>query len=215
MVSGDTSALTVLTAIDGGFAPTFHALPPGTRPTAVSAADLDGDLLPDLVLAAAGANATLLFKGSAEGTVDAMRPLDFSLRQVSGADALLLVADLDSNGWKDLLQIDQASGDVTSYLALGCGGEAQFRRGDGDLDGVVGISDAIRILSYLFAGGAMPGCQDAADANDNGRINIGDPIFLLEYLFVRGAEPPAPGPSACGPDAESDALEPCEALCYP
>src|SRR5881409_1718424 len=43
----------------------------------------------------------------------------------------------------------------------------KFRRGDVDQDGSLNLTDAIDIFLYLFLGGDMPFCLDAADADDN------------------------------------------------
>ncbi len=78
-----------------------------------------------------------------------------------------------------------------------------FHRGDVDTDGVVAITDAVKLLGYLFLGEIEPGCLEAADADDDGQIQLTDAIRVLGYLFL-GSEPPAlPGPSdlPCGPDA--------------
>ena len=42
-----------------------------------------------------------------------------------------------------------------------------FLRGDGNDDGTIDLTDAITILNYLFLGGVVPGCLDAADADDD------------------------------------------------
>ena len=81
-----------------------------------------------------------------------------------------------------------------------------FRRGDSGSDGQVGVEDAILALEHLFGGEPAPSCRDAADANDDGEIDVSDPIRILIFLFAGGAAPPAPGPEACGPDPEPDAL---------
>ena len=80
-----------------------------------------------------------------------------------------------------------------------------FRRGDANDDANVDISDAVRVLSYLFAGIEEPSCLDTGDANDDGEINITDAIFLLTYLFVGNQELPAPAGS-CGEDLTEDPL---------
>ena len=70
--------------------------------------------------------------------------------------------------------------------------EKDFIRGDVDGSGRVDISDAIFILNYLFAGGASPRCEDAADANDDGKIEIADAINILSFLFTGGKPLPPP-----------------------
>ncbi len=79
-----------------------------------------------------------------------------------------------------------------------------FIRGDCNGDNVHDISDAICILSWLFASGPAM-CINANDANDVGGTDIGDGIYMLQYLFKNGPPPPAPfvappGPPLCGPD---------------
>ncbi len=58
-----------------------------------------------------------------------------------------------------------------------------FIRGDSNNNGKVDISDAIRILNYLYMGVGDVACQDAGDTNDDGRIDISDAVYLLNYLF--------------------------------
>jgi hypothetical protein len=92
-----------------------------------------------------------------------------------------------------------------------CGsGEPNFKRGDGDANGTVNITDAISVLNFLFLGGIAPPCMDAADTDNNGAVNITDAISLLNHLFLGGPAPAAPGMS-CGPDpaTPADSLATC------
>jgi hypothetical protein len=73
-----------------------------------------------------------------------------------------------------------------------------FHRGDADGLGDIDLSDAIRILGFLFLGDAVPPCLEAADADDSGELQITDAVFLLGYLFLGAAPPPPPGPPAPG-----------------
>jgi hypothetical protein len=82
-----------------------------------------------------------------------------------------------------------------------------FLRGDVNDDGLVNIADPVRLLSYLFADGAAPTCQDAADGNDDGDLNIADPIAILSYLFANG--PLSPPGETCGVDPKDDDLPEC------
>ena len=86
-------------------------------------------------------------------------------------------------------------------------GGPQFRRGDGDDNGSIQLTDGIFILNFLFLGGSDPICFDAADADDNGAIQLTDGIFILNFLFLGGDAPPAPGLD-CGEDTDDpdDAL---------
>jgi hypothetical protein len=79
---------------------------------------------------------------------------------------------------------------------------APFVRGDPTGDGTTDISDAVAVLSYLFTGGAAPGCLAAADANGSGKIDVSDAVYIVGFLFLGGAPPRAPYP-ACGGDPVS------------
>ena len=82
----------------------------------------------------------------------------------------------------------------------------RFRRGaTGDAD-VLDLSDAIRLLGYLFLGDAEPPCLDAADADDSGTLDVTDAVRVLAYLFLGGEAPSDPGPLSCGVDPTGDAL---------
>ncbi|MBN1444312.1 MAG: PKD domain-containing protein, partial [Planctomycetes bacterium] len=78
-----------------------------------------------------------------------------------------------------------------------CGEEpvTRFVRGDPDSSGVINITDGIRILSYLFTGGAALECDDAGDTDDDGLLTITDAIKVFGYLFLGQGEPAAPAPS--------------------
>ena len=72
-----------------------------------------------------------------------------------------------------------------------------FLRADANTDGRVNVSDAIRILTYLFAGGVDLSCLKTADVDADSGVNISDPILLLNYLFSDGA-PLAEPRGECG-----------------
>jgi hypothetical protein len=90
-------------------------------------------------------------------------------------------------------------------ITLGSGLEP-FRRGDVGADGETTISDAIRILDFLFTGETALACEDAADTDDNGEIDITDPIRLLDFLFLGEVEI-SPPLFECGLDGTRDALD--------
>ena len=83
-----------------------------------------------------------------------------------------------------------------------------YRRGDVDGNNNFALTDAVRILNYLFRGGALgtcppvlnvdgsidagtPGVEDLAD------ISITDAIQLLRFVFLSGIAPAEPFTS-CG-----------------
>jgi hypothetical protein len=88
----------------------------------------------------------------------------------------------------------------------------RFLRGDLDESGRQDLSDAIRILDWLFRRGDSPACVLAADVNDDQRINLLDAILLLRWLFEGPPEAP-PGPWwRCGSDLTPGSLS-CERGC--
>ena len=86
--------------------------------------------------------------------------------------------------------------------------ESPFVRGDANVDGSVNISDAVRILDYLFRAGERFSCDSAADANDDGRFSVTDVTWTLLNV-VEGKV--LPEPSVCGADATADELR-CESF---
>ena len=79
-----------------------------------------------------------------------------------------------------------------------------FHRGDPNGDGATDISDGVSIFSFLFLGGAAPGCMESADSNNDGAVDISDGIVVLDFLFRGGPPPASPGPrpAPCGPDPD-------------
>ncbi|MBI4603816.1 MAG: hypothetical protein HY721_17815 [Planctomycetes bacterium] len=88
-----------------------------------------------------------------------------------------------------------------------------FHRGDADPNGALQLTDAIRVLTFLFLGGDAPSCLEAADADDNGVLQLTDAVRVLSYLFTGGDPPPPPGPppSPCGADPVGSPALGCEA----
>jgi sugar lactone lactonase YvrE len=85
-----------------------------------------------------------------------------------------------------------------------------FRRGDADGDGRWNITDAVFTFNFLFNGGPVPPCRDAADSDDFEGINLTDGIFTLNFLFLGGRRIPAPYPS-CGEDPTPNDGVTCDA----
>lgn len=81
-----------------------------------------------------------------------------------------------------------------------------FIRGDTNADGTVMLTDAIRILNYLFVGNVVLDCMDAADVDDSGFVDIGDATRLLNYLYLGTVAPPPSPFGACGDDPTPDSL---------
>jgi hypothetical protein len=86
--------------------------------------------------------------------------------------------------------------------------KARFHRGDSDNNGQLQLTDAVRILGFLFLGAVAPTCLDAADADGNNDLQLTDAVRILGFLFLGGAAPATPGPppAACGPDNDEKSL---------
>lgn len=86
--------------------------------------------------------------------------------------------------------------------------EEPFMRGDANNDGAHDISDAVRILQYLFnqPTNFAASCLDANDANDDGTVNIADVVYTLSYLFEGGPDFPAPFTNVGGDATDTDTL---------
>ena len=79
-----------------------------------------------------------------------------------------------------------------------------FIRGDSTGDGVVDVSDGVKVLRHLFSG-VTTNCEDAMDADDNEVLNVTDAIYVLDYLFRARPAPRGPFPEA-GLDPSGTAL---------
>lgn len=107
-----------------------------------------------------------------------------------------------------------AIGDEEFVLVARFDDTCDFNRGDVDGDGsVTALSDALYLLDYGFAGGPVPGCEDAADIDDDGAIvPLVDAFYLIAFGFLSGNPPPPPfGP--CGADPSDDGLGCVTSLC--
>lgn len=88
-----------------------------------------------------------------------------------------------------------------------------FVRGDVNMDGHVGLDDAVMIVCYLYVPGApVPKCTKAADFDDDGHLGVTDAIRVLNYLLLSGPCPEAPFPD-CGMDATRDGLDCASSNC--
>ncbi len=83
--------------------------------------------------------------------------------------------------------------------------DAVFHRGDPNETGVIDVSDAVVVFTFLFVGGAGPSCRESADVNNSGQVDISDGVAILNFLFGGGPPPALPGPTSrpCGPDPDA------------
>jgi hypothetical protein len=66
--------------------------------------------------------------------------------------------------------------------------------GDADGNGIVNISDAVYLISYIFGGGSDPDPLLSGDADCNQIVNISDAVYLISYIFGGGSAPCAACP---------------------
>ena len=86
-----------------------------------------------------------------------------------------------------------------------------FVRGDANNDVRIDLSDAVKILQFLFLGDTAS-CLDAFDIDDSGTILINDAVLLLDWLFRGGDEPADPFPSPGVDPTTADPLDCAEGV---
>ena len=78
---------------------------------------------------------------------------------------------------------------LCNYIAPGCDACVCGLCGDADGSGSLTISDVVRIINYIFAGGPAPAELCAADVDGNIMISISDAVRLLNFIFAAGGPP--------------------------
>jgi glutaredoxin len=61
--------------------------------------------------------------------------------------------------------------------------------GDADGNGRISVSDAVKLINYIFSGGLTPSPIQAGDADCNGAVNVSDAVRLINYIFAGGLVP--------------------------
>lgn len=84
-------------------------------------------------------------------------------------------------------------GDGDGYAAVDVGVDEyvllSYLCGDVNADGTVDVSDAVYIISYIFAGGPAPLPLEAGDVNNDQAVDISDAVYLIQYIFGGGPAP--------------------------
>ncbi len=76
----------------------------------------------------------------------------------------------------------------------GIGDACDLLCGDADGTGSVTISDAVRLINYIFSGGPAPNPLLSGDADCSGLVTISDAVYLINYIFAGGPTPCAACP---------------------
>jgi hypothetical protein len=188
---------TIISGGRAGFVPSA-AFSANSEPTCIALERIDGDASPDIIVGGkylTGGRISLLLSDGIGGFGPAME------KGITGSPREIAAGDLDGNGLRDIAAVLPDVNRIATVLVWDSEG---FIRGDANADASLDISDPVKLLQYLFAGGTG-GCDDAMDADDNGALDLSDAVSVLEYLFLGGEAPmpPFPGP---GTDPTEDDL---------
>ena len=82
---------------------------------------------------------------------------------------------------------DEAGSNVNKAVYLTISGG--YICGDSNADGKVNVADAVKIISYVFAGGDPPDPLESADTNCDSRVNVADAVKIISYVFAGGSIP--------------------------
>ena len=88
---------------------------------------------------------------------------------------------------------------------------AYYICGDVNDDENVNVSDAVRIVNYVFIGGDPPDPLSVGDCNCDGTCNVSDAVSVINFVFIGGYEPCDPdmdGIPECDPDNPMIAIYP-------
>ena len=160
---------------------------------------------------------TWVFHGSADRVVpvDWSRAIVEAMRNAGGMPRYTEYRGSPHNIWTLTYRDRVATLYPWLYSQALPGGAPRFVRGDADSNGVIELTDGIRILGFLFLDDPAPSCLDAADALDDGVLNLTDAIRIFGWLFTGGSAPDPPGPRPglatyrvenCGLDKTDDTL---------
>ncbi len=142
---------------------------------------------------------------TAMGDLDA----DGDMEIVYTASGVLNVLTMENTGGRTpRVEWQQLGHDATFgyYYHAGNPPKQVLLRGDGNVDAVVDIADAVHLLNTLFAT-ADTDCPVAYDLDVDGKLELEDAVQLLDFLFLGGSSPPMPYP-LCGYKPSKELL-PC------
>lgn len=115
-----------------------------------------------------------------------------------GNEADLKLFHYDGSNWDDITTaIDETNNVIcgeTTTLSPFIVARPGYVCGDADGTAIVTISDAVYLISYIFAGGPAPIPMLSGDSDCSGTVNISDAVYLINYIFAGGPTPCAACP---------------------
>jgi hypothetical protein len=104
--------------------------------------------------------------------------------------------DADADGWcadedncpEDYNPDQTVSGGLSMGDACCCAVRGDMNHDDGLVD----ISDLVRLVNYMFQDGVIPECPEEGNVDGTGgMMDIADLVYLVNYMFQDGPVPPA------------------------
>ncbi len=104
--------------------------------------------------------------------------------------------DADGDGIGDVCDNcpDRSNPDQADADDDGIGDVCEYVCGDADGNGIITISDAVFLITYIFGGGPAPDPIVAGDTDCNGIVTISDAVYLITFIFGGGPAPCAACP---------------------
>jgi hypothetical protein len=100
---------------------------------------------------------------------------------------------VDSCFWPPSTRYAFARSDAVTYIPRTnmsyCAKIQNAKRGDGNGDQVINITDVIYMTNYLFRHGSAPVSFVSGDANCDNDLGILDVVYLINYLYKGGSSP--------------------------
>lgn len=95
----------------------------------------------------------------------------------------------DTGWYRYQFQFSDGAASASTLVDSLHAGPSGYIPGDADGDGLVNISDAVFLITYIFGSGPEPEPDVAGDADCNGLVNIADAVYLISYVFGGGDAP--------------------------
>jgi hypothetical protein len=178
----------------------------GLNSSASTIADRDVTSLP-MYMKLKRAEGKISLERSADGvTYKSILTRTIGTHVILGNDTLVGLAVTGGGGGLSQFTFRDVSG--PAFISKG----VNFHRGDTDNNGQLQLTDAVRVLGFLFLGQAAPTCMEAADTDNNGQLQLTDAVRILGFLFLGQAAPapPGPPPAPCGLDPAGSGDLGCE-----